>query len=88
MLKARKRINKITLNIKRQKVGSAPHAPVGPEVIAKQLWRQAMIYVTPDKIELESGALNEFGSFRVGVLLGEKGEENALGTVIVRVYER
>lgn len=81
--KAQKRLGRITLEVKRQKVQERLHAPVDPLTIAAQLWRQYSIELAPEKIKVEGDGLTSFGAHTVKVVIGQQGELGDLSVVVV-----
>jgi len=89
LLKARKRINKIILKVKRQRVEfDRLHSPVDAKTIATQLWRQCCIWLPPEKIFPENGSIESYGTHKVKLLLGEEHEPEAHTELTVNVLQR
>jgi len=83
--KAQRRLSKITVLVKRAKVSERPIVPVDVPTIARQLWRQFQIEVPLDKIVVEGGGLQSFGTHTIGIAVGSQGD---LGQLRVQVIPR
>jgi len=60
------------------------HAPINGKTIAKQLWMQCQIYLTPDVIGVPAGGITQFGTTRVAIGLDRSTAAELKVTVVPR----
>lgn len=77
-----KRLDKVRVTVKRQRVGDRLHAPIDADSIATQLWRQCRILIPPEKILLDA-ALSAYGTHHVKIVADEHGNVAPLHVEVV-----